>query len=84
MPAADLPVGVARLLDERRRRRRPVKLRPKVVECFRDTGSTVSDPLACGRFGVLSHRLTIERASGPAVSTQSLWSLAGVAYQLGC
>ena len=49
------------LLDERRGRRGPVKLRPKIVEFIRSqthgSGAKVAE-----RFGVRLHRRTVERA----------------------
>ena len=63
MAAAFDQSGVAGLIDERRGRRGPVKLRPEIVDFIRaDTGSgaqiaeQVADRLQCG-----SHRRTIER-----------------------
>jgi len=55
--------GMAGLLDERRGRRGPVKLRPEIVEFIRaDTGSgaQIAEQVA-DRFGVRLHRRTIER-----------------------
>lgn len=55
--------GMAGLLDERRGRRGPVKLRPEIVEFIRaDTGSgaQIAEQVA-ERFGVRLHRRTIER-----------------------
>jgi transposase len=55
--------GMAGLLDERRGRRGPVKLRPEIVEFIRaDTGSgaQIAERVA-ERFGVRLHRRTIER-----------------------
>jgi hypothetical protein len=55
--------GMAGLLDERRGRRGPVKLRPEIVDFIRtDTGSgaQIAEQVA-ERFGVLLHRRTIER-----------------------
>ena len=58
--------GMAGLLDERRGRRGPVKLRPEIVDFIRaDTGSgaQIAEQVA-DRFGVLLHRRTIERVRG--------------------
>ncbi|MCW2687036.1 MAG: tnp2PF6 [Mycobacterium sp.] len=56
--------GMAGLLDERRGRRGPVKLRPEIVEFIRaeahGSGAQVAE-LVADRFGVLLHRRTIER-----------------------
>ena len=55
--------GMAGLLDERRGRRGPVKLRPEIVDFIRaDTGSgaQIAEQVA-ERFGVRLHRRTIER-----------------------
>jgi transposase len=55
--------GMAGLLDERRGRRGPVKLRPEIVEFIcADTGSgaQIAEQVA-ERFGVRLHRRTIER-----------------------
>ena len=55
--------GMAGLLDERRGRRGPIKLRPEIVDFIRaDTGSgaQIAEQVA-DRFGVLLHRRTIER-----------------------
>jgi transposase len=58
--------GMAGLLDERRGRRGPVKLRPEIVEFIRaDAGSVaqIAEQVA-ERFGVLLHRRTVERVRG--------------------
>jgi hypothetical protein len=58
--------GMAGLVDERRGRRGPVKLRPEIVEFIRaDTGSgaQIAEQVA-DRFGVRLHRRTIERVRG--------------------
>jgi len=58
--------GMAGLLDERRGRRGPVKLRPEIVDFIRaDTGSgaQIAEQVA-ERFGVRLHRRTIERVRG--------------------
>jgi transposase len=58
--------GMAGLLDERRGRRGPIKLRPEIVEFIRaDTGSgaQIAEQVA-DRFGVRLHRRTIERVRG--------------------
>ena len=55
--------GMAGLLDERRGRRGPVKLRPEIVDFIRaDTGSgaQIAEQVA-DRFGVRLHRRTVER-----------------------
>ena len=55
--------GMAGLIDERRGRRGPVKLRPEIVDFIRaDTGSgaQIAEQVA-DRFGVVLHRRTIER-----------------------
>ena len=55
--------GMAGLLDERRGRRGPIKLRPEIVDFIRaDTGSgaQIAEQVA-ERFGVVLHRRTIER-----------------------
>ena len=58
--------GMAGLLDERRGRRGPVKLRPEIVDFIRaDTGSgaQIAEQVA-DRFGVRLHRRTVERVRG--------------------
>ena len=58
--------GMAGLLDERRGRRGPVKLRPEIVEFIRDdigSGAQIAEQVA-DRFGVRLHRRTIERVRG--------------------
>jgi phage tail tape-measure protein len=58
--------GMAGLVDERRGRRGPVKLRPEIVDFIRaDTGSgaQIAEQVA-DRFGVRLHRRTIERVRG--------------------
>jgi hypothetical protein len=56
--------GMAGLLDERRGRRGPVKLRPEIVEFIRaaDAGPGQLAGEVADRFGVRLHRRTIERA----------------------
>jgi hypothetical protein len=59
--------GMSGLLDERRGRRGPVKLRPEIVEFIRaadaaDTGPGQLADQVADRFGVRLHRRTIERA----------------------
>jgi hypothetical protein len=57
--------GMAGLLDERRGRRGPVKLRPEITEFIRSAPPASGAALAAevaSRFGVLLHRRTIERA----------------------
>jgi transposase len=58
--------GMAGLLDERRGRRGPVKLRPEIVEFIRadaGSGARVAE-LVADRFGVRLHRRTVERVRG--------------------
>src|SRR4051812_11504495 len=58
--------GMAGLLDERRGRRGPVKLRPEIVEFIRaegGSGAQIAEQVA-DRFGVQLHRRTIERVRG--------------------
>ena len=58
--------GMAGLVDERRGRRGPIKLRPEIVDFIRaDTGSgaQIAEQVA-DRFGVVLHRRTIERVRG--------------------
>ena len=55
--------GMAGLLDERRGRRGPVKLRPEIVDCIRadaGSGAQIAEQVA-DRFGVRLHRRTVER-----------------------
>jgi transposase len=56
--------GIAGLLDERRGRRGPVKLRPEIVDFIRaeahGSGAQIGERVA-ERFGVVLHRRTIER-----------------------
>lgn len=58
-------LGMVGLLDERRGRRGPVKLRPEIMEFIRSqahgSGADVADQVA-ERFGVRLHRRTVERA----------------------
>ena len=56
--------GMSGLLDERRGRRGPVKLRPEIVEFIRaaDAGPGQLAEQVADRFGVRLHRRTIERA----------------------
>jgi transposase len=60
-------LGMAGLLDERRGRRGPVKLRAEIVEFIRaqtqGSGAEVAE-LVAERFGVRLHRRTVERARG--------------------
>jgi hypothetical protein len=54
---------MAGLLDERRGRRGPVKLRPEIVDFIRaeaGSGAQIAEQVA-ERFGVVLHRRTIER-----------------------
>ena len=58
--------GMAGLVDERRGRRGPIKLRPEIVDFIRaDTGSgaQIAEQVA-DRFGVRLHRRTVERVRG--------------------
>ena len=59
--------GLAGLLDERRGRRGPVKLRPEITEFIRAapaaSGAVLAEQVA-DRFGVVLHRRTVERARG--------------------
>ena len=58
--------GMAGLVDERRGRRGPVKLRAEIVDFIRaDTGSgaQIAEQVA-DRFGVRLHRRTVERVRG--------------------
>ena len=60
--------GMAGLLDERRGRRGPVKLRPEITEFIRSAPPASGTALAAQvaeRFGVVLHRRTIERVRGP-------------------
>jgi hypothetical protein len=56
--------GMSGLLDERRGRRGPVKLRPEIVEFIRgaEAGPGQLAGQVADRFGVRLHRRTIERA----------------------
>lgn len=57
--------GMAGLLDERRGRRGPVKMRPEITEFIRSapaaSGAVLAEQVA-DRFGVVLHRRTVERA----------------------
>ena len=59
--------GMAGLLDERRGRRGPVKLRPEIVDFIRaeadGSGAQIAEQVA-DRFGVVLDRRTIERVRG--------------------
>jgi transposase len=58
--------GMAGLIDERRGRRGPIKLRPDIVEFIRTeggSGAQIAEQVA-ERFGVRLHRRTIERVRG--------------------
>ena len=58
--------GMAGLVDERRGRRGPVKLRPEIVDFIRaegGSGAQIAEQVA-DRFGVRLHRRTIERVRG--------------------
>ena len=57
--------GMAGLVDERRGRRGPVKLRPEIAEFIRSAPAGSGAALAAqvaDRFGVSLHRRTVERA----------------------
>jgi transposase len=57
--------GMAGLIDERRGRRGPVKLRPEIAEFIRSAPAASGAVLAAQvaeRFGVSLHRRTVERA----------------------
>lgn len=59
-------LGMAGLLDERRGRRGPVKLRPEIVDFIRagtGSGAQIAEQVA-ERFGVVLHRRTVERVRG--------------------
>ena len=59
-------LGMAGLIDERRGRRGPVKLRPEVVDFIRagtGSGAQIAGQVA-ERFGVVLHRRTVERVRG--------------------
>jgi transposase len=63
--AAFEQAGMAGLLDERRGRRGPVKLRGEIAEFIRsapDASGAVLAAQVADRFGVVLHRRTIERA----------------------
>ena len=65
--AAFAESGMTGLLDERRGRRGPVKLRPEITEFIRSAPASPGAVLAAqvaDRFGVVLHRRTIERARG--------------------
>ena len=58
--------GMAGLLDERRGRRGPVKLRPEIVDFIRaegGSGAQIAEQVT-DQFGVQLHRRTIERVRG--------------------
>jgi transposase len=59
--------GMAGLVDERRGRRGPIKLRPEIVDFIRaeahESGAQIAEQVA-ERFGVLLHRRTVERVRG--------------------
>ena len=56
--------GMAGLIDERRGRRGPVKLRPEIVDFIRaeehGSGAQIAEQVA-ERFGMVLHRRTVER-----------------------
>jgi len=60
-------LGMAGLIDERRGRRGPVKLRPEIVDFIRaeahGSGAQIAEQVA-DRFGVVLHRRTVERVRG--------------------
>jgi transposase len=63
--AAFAESGMTGLLDERRGRRGPVKLRPEITEFIRSAPGASGTALAAQvaeRFGVVLHRRTVERA----------------------
>jgi transposase len=63
--AAFAESGMTGLLDERRGRRGPVKLRPEITEFIRSAPGASGAALAAQvaeRFGVVLHRRTVERA----------------------
>ena len=65
MVSAFADAGMAGLVDERRGRRGPVKLRPEIAEFIRSAPPASGAVLAAQvaeRFGVVLHRRTIERA----------------------
>jgi transposase len=59
--------GMAGLIDERRGRRGPIKLRTEIVDFIRTeaqgSGAQIAEQVA-DRFGVVLHRRTIERVRG--------------------
>ncbi len=59
--------GMAGLIDERRGRRGPVKLRAEIVDFIRaeqhGSGAQIAEQVA-ERFGVVLHRRTVERVRG--------------------
>jgi transposase len=59
--------GMAGLIDERRGRRGPVKLRPEIVDFIRaeehGSGAQIAEQVA-ERFGMVLHRRTVERVRG--------------------
>ena len=58
--------GMVGLLDERRGRHGPIKLRPEIVDFIRSqdgSGAQITEQVA-DRFGVQLHRRTIERVRG--------------------
>ena len=64
--AAFEQLGMVGLLDERRGRRGPVKLRPEIVDFIRagtGSGAQIAEQVA-DRFGVVLHRRTVERVRG--------------------
>jgi transposase len=60
-------LGMAGLLDERRGRRGPIRLRPEIVEFIRadasGSGAQIAEQVV-DRFGVRLHRRTVERVRG--------------------
>jgi transposase len=64
--AAFEQLGMVGLLDERRGRRGPIKLRPEIVDFIRagtGSGAQIAEQVA-DRFGVVLHRRTVERVRG--------------------
>jgi transposase len=64
--AAFEQAGMAGLIDERRGRRGPIKLRAEIVDFIRaehGSGAQIAEQVA-DRFGVVLHRRTIERVRG--------------------
>src|SRR5262249_27811649 len=66
--------GMAGLIDERRGRRGPVKLRPEIVDFIRaeerGAGAQIAEQVA-ERFGGVLHRRTVERGRGRCAAGRS-------------